>query len=572
MSSSSSTDDDRTRGLPSPYLVFGEALQSIALGILERGDANASFSTRAVGLTILALLLILGSLIASLASSLSESLIGSALTVPVIRADLVFTMISRIVLVAIWSSKLRPTKLLYANEVYPLQAAAIIWNDCKPIKAIRRNQDGHSTIIDILSSQLQLWKPTRLDSISARASKLLVYLVLFLLEQLFLALEAALFVLLRLFVNRNVANYTLAPVQGRRICAVGHVALITDAQLTFIQELTMRDDASTEHKLEARRVLLRSVHVANLFSQGGYTRLSEHACGDHAMSEYFKLVQDNPLIKESLSKIMEVDALSHLRGGNKLKRGSEVPRQIMWARIVTASRLGLQGHNRWRGSLISSLFTVAQKNHTLWEPYLNLTPLHRHIYTVSRRWFIDWVMFLWWEIEIPNELVYQPVAFFARARTLLENNLVHNTISLPYAIGEMAVSFPQGREVQLMLLRLLGDDWEEWFTKQQTLGGKPLADTMRDAVIWKCYQQPVTGDVTVDPTLYVEAQLSSVMNVSPSSTLRDQVIAVIAKRIMDVVIERVEKEWLRLPHHLLDPAEEELESRESMSSNDIDNV
>ncbi len=292
-SANASTKEPKgTRGLPSPILVVGEALQSIALGIVERGDQNASFATRAVGLIILALLLITGSIVASFASPLSDTLIGSALTVPVVRADLVFLLLSRLVLVFVWASKLRPNKILYPNEVYPLTCAAMIWNDCKPIEPHVRGEDSHSTILDILRTQRQLWKPTRLDSHSARFAKLPAFIIVQFLCWFFLLVEKLLFRLLSLLLDRGAVNRSLVEVDGKRIQGAGHTALITAPSSLGCR--TSRCATRVPWSRTGRRVGCSCVRFASRICSvhGGYTRLHEHSTGDHAMSEYYAYIKD----------------------------------------------------------------------------------------------------------------------------------------------------------------------------------------------------------------------------------------------------------------------------------------
>lgn len=563
-----------TRGLPDPVLVVGEALQSISLGILERGDLNASFATRAVGLIILAFLLILGSLIASFASPLKETLIGSALTVPVVRADLMFLLFSRLVLVFVWASKLRPNKLLYANEVYPLQAAAMIWNDCRPIEAHAKGEDGHSTIVDILTSQRQLWKPTKLDTLTARLAKLPVFVIVFLLRQFFLLLERLLFRVLHLAIDRCPRNQTLWPVQTRRIRAPGHTALITDAQLTWVQDFTMRDRSTDEDALEqhreARRVLVRALHVANLLGHGGYTRLHEHSAGGHAMSEYFAAVGSNKVVKGALSKLSEVGTLNHLPNGNKLVRGAVVPGQVMWARLLVGSMRGLRGEGRWRGPVAAAVFAVAQENMRAWQSHKDCTPLHRHVHTVSRRWLVDWLMFMWWEVDVSATLVYDPAGLFERLVDLLRENLTHNTMSLPHAVGEMALAGERTPDVEVMLARMLGDDWEAWLNGELVArGGGGVRDAAGESDEWKCFKRTVDASVTLDSALYKEKVLGDVIDVGEDDGWADQVRARFARRIVETYVKRIRDAWIELPHLLLDPPEGKLSAKDRLETQGV---
>ncbi len=565
-------EPEGTRGFPEPLLVVGEALQSISLGVLERGDQNAAFTTRAVGLIILALLLLVGSLIASFASPLKDTLIGSALTVPVVRADLMFLLFSRLVLVFVWASKLRPTKILYANEVYPLQAASIIWNDCKPVAAHNRKEDGHSAIVDILTNQRQLWRPTKQDTFVARLAKFPMFFIVFVLRYLFLFLERILLGMLRWGFEQGVSNRTLTAVHGKKIRAPGYTALITDEQLTWVQDFTMQDghNVDPEQIREARRVLVRALHIANLLSFGGYTRLHEHSAGDHAMSEYFAASSGNKIIKTALSKITELNVLAHLENGNKLERGGEVPRQVMWARLIVASMRGLAGEGRWRGPLVAAIYQVTEQNMKAWYDIRDETPIHRHVHSVSRRWMVDWVMFIWWEVDIKNALAEDPDAMIKCIVQLLETHLVHNTISLPHAVSEMAFA-ADGTNSEIMAARLLGADWRVWLSKQR-VGESELREKALGSGEWKCMTRSVEKNDTVDSKLYEQRQLAKVLDVENDAPTSDQIRARFANRIVSTLATKIKVAWLAQPYRFLDPPERARRSIELEPNTAADSV
>lgn len=542
-----------TRGLPPPLLIFGEALQAIALGILEKGDDNSSFTTRAVGTIILALVLLTGSVVASFASPLSEGLVSSALTVPVVRADLIFLLLSRIVHVFIWASKLRPNKILYANEVFPIQAAAIIWNDCKPIAPHSRGEDGHSMIVDILASQTQLWQPTQLDTRFARLAKLPAFVILQVVYWGVRALEFGIFGLWRLVLDRGMVNYTPVDMQGAPRRVVGHTALLSDVQLMHAQELTMSDNSDLEQKRQVRRVLVRALHVANLLGHGGHTRLHEHAAGGHAMSEYYSAIRENELIKQLLSMTSKLRILDALPSGNKLVCGEPVPRQVMWARLVVGSMKGLQGEGRWRGPVASAVFKVARENVEHWGASVSRTALHRHVYSVSRRWLVDWIMFMWWEIDVPSGIVSDPDELFTLLQSLLTSNTVHNSSSLPHAVGELALSTARAPDINAMAHGLLGAHWEAWLRSARVAQGAPLADAMAASGEWKCAGRGVDAGVSVDAALYAQAPLRDVLARGADRTLGEQARARLAARIVATLTARVKAHWLQLPYRLLDP-------------------
>lgn len=74
-----------------------------------------------------------------------------------LRAGLVVLLLSRLVGFFLWVGKPRSNKTLYVKEIFPLQAAAILWNDCKPVKPHTHGEGEYSVLIDILRIQKELW-------------------------------------------------------------------------------------------------------------------------------------------------------------------------------------------------------------------------------------------------------------------------------------------------------------------------------------------------------------------------------------------------------------------------------
>lgn len=134
--------DDTTLPLTLRHLA-GAVLQSIALTVVDHGDVNTSYATRSVGTIIIAILFALGTIVAAAAPFRLF-----ALLVPVVRADLVFSVLLRLIRALIWSRRLTPDQLLYVNEVFPIQAAAMIWNDCRPVVPHMPAEDERSLFVD----------------------------------------------------------------------------------------------------------------------------------------------------------------------------------------------------------------------------------------------------------------------------------------------------------------------------------------------------------------------------------------------------------------------------------------
>lgn len=548
-----------TRGLPSAMRLLGEGLQSIALGLVERGDLNTSFTTRAVGTVTIALMLLLGSLVASYASSRSESVVQGGLLVPVVRADLVMLLLSRLLHVMIWAGKLRANKILYVNKVFPIQAAAIIWNDCKPVQPRLRSEDENAILLDTFRAQRQIWRPTHLDELTARVIKVPIFVVVQFLCWFFLVVETILFLSWRFLYEHGARNFVPVPINGAVVTVTGHTALITDHQLTFIQEFMMRRLESRAHagtpeqQIEARRVLVRALHAANLLAHEGHNRLNELSSGGHAMSEYFAAAGGNPLVRDILSRAPDLHVLTSYPSGNVLTRGSIIPAQVMWARLVVGSLKGLNGEARWRGPVACAILKVAQENTSKWGNSVNRTALHRHVYTVTRKWLVSWMMFIWWEIDIPASAVQNTDVFFETLQALLLDNLVHNTLSLPHAVAEMAISDTKMADTINMLVLLLGNNWELWLQQTMLECGLSLADALVSVGGYKCVGREIKDDIAVDAALYEQKQLREVTNGNSSASIADQIRACTARQIVNTLTARVKEVWTALPSKLLDP-------------------
>lgn len=544
-----------TRGLPAAFLVVGEAIQSISLGILERGDHNRSFATRAAGTLMISLGLAGGTALACMGSPLSEGLLFSALTVPVVRADLVTRLLSRIVHIFLWAGKLHPAKLPYAADVYPLQVAAIIWNDCAPIIAHSRGEDEHTVVMDMLDDQCSLWRPTRLDSWVARGAKSPLFLVLAGLRAVVGLVEMALMAAWHVVIARGGRHTMLVPVAGARRAATGHITLITDAQLTWIQDSTTRRGDDTAAARVLRATIIRALHLANLLGHGGHTRLHEHPPFKHAMSEYFQQLT-NPGLKEAImsSNMEALGVLGWCPNGNSIVAGKPAPRQVLWARMVVGSNPSPGYEGRWRGPVASALLNSAQEHVGGWGAATSTTAVHRHVHTVLRRWLVDWTMYVWWELAIPDDApLASETAFFSSLRLLLEESLVHNTLSLPHAVGELVWSTHPTPEVERMLGATLGNDWNPWLQAATTYAGTLLASAASACGEWKCMGRSVDADVAVDRGLYTERVLADVLAPAVTASGGDQVRAVLAQRLVDTLTARLRAAWAQLPHQLLDP-------------------
>eukprot|EP00168_Porphyra_purpurea_P003108 TRINITY_DN13731_c0_g1_i1.p1 TRINITY_DN13731_c0_g1~~TRINITY_DN13731_c0_g1_i1.p1 ORF type:complete len:466 (-),score=100.54 TRINITY_DN13731_c0_g1_i1:202-1599(-) len=359
----------------------------------------------------------------------------------------------------------------------------------------------------------------------------------------------------RLFVgDRSPSNVTLVEVQGQRQLVLGHTALLAGDQLSWLREATMRGGDMAADR-EARRVLVRAIHEANLLAHGGHTRLHEHSPHGHAMYEYFQRVADATLKRAlATSQIDELRVLQTLPNGNSLVCGQLIPKQVMWARLVAGSSLSLNGGLRWRGPVASAVLAVAQENVEQWGN-VSRTAIHRHVYSVMRRWLVDWMMYIWWDLDIPDGAVDDGVAFFGLLRVLLLESLVNNTQSLPHAVGELLVSAPKPDDVVTILGGTLGGGWELWASAAVTISGVPLVTAMGACGEWLCDGRAVGEDVAVDQRLYLPVPLERVLQTPATAPEGQQARALLAGRIVDTLVARVRTAWEALPAHLVDAPE-----------------
>lgn len=529
-----------------PRQVFGAVLQSIALAVADHDDLNTSYVTRAIGAVMVAMLLGVGTFLGAAGPFRIFTLL-----VLVVRGDLVVLILTRLIRALIWARRLSARDLLYVNEVFPLQAAAMIWNDCRPVVPAIASEDERSVLTDLILTQRDLWRPTWMDGVAARMLKLPLYVPLQALSLAVCALEHVLFVLWSVGLHWGGRNRVPVLIDGGYPEVQGHTMLLSDNHLSWIQRFTAGDD-NVAQNVEARRVAIQAIHVASLLAHAGHTRLLEGAVGGHSASEYGDVVTYNELVRALMGKADELMIFTKLPNGGETTRGSPVPRQVVWARIVGGALAGVRGHGRWRGPMAVALFQLAQRNIAVLGLSVFRTALQRHVYTAMRRWLVDWMMFIWWDMEVSNKSVEDPIAMFAQLVELLVANVVRHTVSLPHAVGELAVSTERAVDVEVMLALVLGDGWQEWMRDSVVADGLPLGEAMTATAEWQCAGRALGEDVHVDAAYCGRCPLEHALQAGPGDGLGKQARAVIAGRIVDTLAVRLRDTWERLPNRLSD--------------------
>lgn len=154
---------------------------------------------------------------------------------------------------------------------------------------------------------------------------------------------------------------------------------------------------------------------------------------------------------------------------------------------------------------------------------------------------------------MPADIVNDPDALFARLVRLLTKSLVHNTTSLPHAVGELAVSTERENSMNTMLALMLGEDWEIWMQQAVVESGETLLNAMAGAGEWKCFGRPVEATISVDSGLYGQMPLEDAIVASADDSLARQARAKLASRMVDTLSNRLRNIWLQEPNRLIDP-------------------
>lgn len=77
--------------------------------------------------------------------------------------------------------------------------------------------------------------------------------------------------------------------------------------------------------------------------------------------------------------------------------------------------------------MAAALFSIARENIDDWGAGVSRTAMNRHVFSASRRWLVDWMMLIWWEVSIEAGEVDDPAARFAKLRALCAGNIIHIT-------------------------------------------------------------------------------------------------------------------------------------------------
>lgn len=358
----------------------------------------------------------------------------------------------------------------------------------------------------------------------------------------------------RILFHGTEVNRVPVDVNGETPTVIGHTPLLSDHQLRWIQRNFMGSNDLPENR-EALRVSIRATHGANLLTHFGFTRLHEHGPGNHAMSQYYAALNGHTLVKKLLSLYDQLEICPKLHNGNRTVRGEPIPKQVLWARLVVGSYRGLQGEDQWRQPIAVALFRMAQENVERLGNGTSRTALLRHAYTVMRRWFVDWMMYIWWDVDITTDLVEDADRLFERFKQLLTRNMIHNTMSLPHAVGELAISQNKEEDVITMLVLSLGEDWEMWFEQSVVASGGMLRDAIIETGAWKCVGIEANLAISVDSSLYETKSLQEVMSENEDRDLAEQARAKVASRIVETMCARLREHWEQQPSRNVESAD-----------------
>jgi hypothetical protein len=543
----SNAAQEAMRGATNWKRISGQVLQATALGVLAQADNNIAFQARVNGLLALTLLLVFGTVLVGFYSK-NQDWVGVVFFLLLLRADTSAALLARLARIATWSRRIRPTKVLYETDVWPLQAAALIWNDYQPLKPGNAEEDEDGILTDLAAKECTRWRPMLDDNRFFQAMKTPFWLFFLLMRALAMIGERLALVVWTLAVVRTRPNYLPENLgeTGREV--TGHTALLTSDQLDWLQEETMKTENSSLSR-NARRVVSRALHQANLLQHSAFGRLVEHSLPDMSMNDYYKMVGSNTILKRIIGaqSVARLGLFRQLGNGNVVPAGGHATKQVLWARLVAGSHKSLEELTTWRGSVVGAVY---QHQYQLKDVMASGgEPIHRHIYSVYRRWMVDLVVALWWTLEFSSNDVLDDDLVRTLLLEKLSDGQKHNTASLPHAIGEWITASARTNPEEQALNVILGVEWNTWADSVvPEAEGLTLREMAAASGEWHQYQGITLAETGVPQRLYASKSIAAVLRDNTTGMVEDPehysvqadlVRVTILRRVVETLVEKV---------------------------------
>lgn len=241
-------------------------------------------------------------------------------------------------------------------------------------------------------------------------AKLPVYLVILCVYFILLGLEMVLYELVyRVLMWSFLRGLPLPPGVPRKYAfRLGTAALVSKVQLDIIQRKVCLDGHLFD-MAQARRVFVRALHTANLLSTPQFERLMDHAprlLNNNELASRLKNKLKERVVKSSVPG--ELGVLSRLTIANTYESGKQATRTAVWGRCLVGAQQAIDaaGEPSPKGFIVAAVLNVSEDVRVLAREY-NKFPCLLHWYTVTRRWFVDFTMFVWWDLSAEHRFVVE---------------------------------------------------------------------------------------------------------------------------------------------------------------------
>lgn len=282
------------------------------------------------------------------------------------------------------------------------------------------------------------WRPFwKTENTLLALVKLPVYLVVICVYLTLRGLEIVLYELVyRILMWSFLRGLPLPPGAPRKFAfRLGTAALVSKVQLDKIQRKVCLDGHFID-MAQARRVFVRGIHTANLLSTPQFERLMDHAPRLLNNNELASMLKD--ILKERVNKSSvpgELGVLSRLTITNTYESGKQASRTAVWGRCLVGAQqaIAANGKSSPKGPIVAAILNVAEDIRILAGEYTQF-PCLWHWYTVTRRWFVDLTMLVWWDLSAENRHMVEP-AYLVRLFTQFAKTDRYNRLSLGQSIS-----------------------------------------------------------------------------------------------------------------------------------------
>lgn len=293
------------------------------------------------------------------------------------------------------------------------------------------------------------WRPFwKTENALLALVKLPVYLVVICVFLTLRGLEIVLYELVyRILMWSFLRGLPLPPGAPRKFAfRLGTASLVSKVQLDKIQRKVCLDGHFID-MAQARRVFVRGIHTANLLSQPQFERLMDHApclLNNNQLASRLTDILKERVVKSSVPG--ELGVLSRLTITNTYESGAQASRTAVWGRCLVGAQqaIAADGKPSPKGPIVAAILNVSEDIRKLAGEY-NKFPCLLHWYTVTRRWFVDLTMLVWWDLSAEKRHMVDP-AYLVRLFTQFSKTDRYNRLSLGQSISMINTAVSLGQD------------------------------------------------------------------------------------------------------------------------------